>query len=276
MLSRHLKSTVLVLILASVLGGLLVGCVENFFLYFPSKYPQGNWDVSEVGFSIEDCFLNTSDGVKIHAWFVPQAGAKATILWFHGNGGNISGRLEHLKIMRELLNVNIFAVDYRGYGRSEGSPSEKGLYLDAEAAYNYLLSRSDVSKNSIYIYGQSLGAAVAAYLAHKGFGAGTILEAGFSSLLDAAADVYPWMPARYITRERYDSVERIPQIKQPVLIIHGTEDDIVLVKHAHKLYQAASEPKELLILQGVGHNDVYLTGGNEFWGKLKEFIGDKK
>ena len=256
----------------SVLAGvLLMGCVEDYFLYFPARYPEGNWDVQSAGFPVQDCYFLAEDGVKLHGWFIPRQGAEAVVLWFHGNAGNISHRLDKLAMMRHLLPVDIFVFDYRGYGRSVGKPSEKGLYNDARAAYDYLLSRGR-TPGEIYLYGQSLGAAVAAFLAAEKPAAGLVMEAAFSRLLDVAADLYPWLPARFITRERYDSLKRMPRIKMPLLIVHGAGDKIVAPRHSRRLYEAANEPKELLILPDGGHNDLHNSGGRSYWNKLRQFL----
>lgn len=252
---------------------LSMGCLENHFLYFPYKYPQGRWEeVTKLNFPVDDCSFTSSDNIKLHGWFAPFPNSQTCILWLHGNAGNVSHRLEHLRLMRQMLKVNIFIIDYRGYGRSQGKPSETGLYEDALAAYRYLSGRAEISQEKIYIYGQSLGAAVAVFLAEKEKAAGLILEAPFSSLMDAAADIYPWLPVRLFTKERYASINRIGALKIPILIIHGLEDDIIAAEHSRRLYRAAPEPKELLLIKRAGHNDLYYLGGQKYWDKLKEFI----
>ncbi len=272
---KNLRNVVLVIgvlaVAIVVLGLGTMGCIERFFIYLPAKYPEGYWDTKGLDFPVEDVYFQTADGVKLHGFFSPYPGAGTTLLMFHGNAGNITHRLDKLRILREL-EINLFIIDYRGYGRSEGSPTEQGLYQDSEAAYRYLLTREDVTPARIYIYGHSLGAAVAIYLADQGQGAGVIAEAGFSSLLDAAASIYPWLPAKYLTKERYDSLGRVPHLKAPILIIYPDKDEIIPPSQSEKLYQAAAEPKEFLVVKGADHNNTYLAGGEEYLQKIKNFL----
>ncbi len=248
-----------------------MGCLENSFIYFPVKFPDGDWNIEQQGFPVEDCFFQTGDNLRLHGFFSPYPKAETTLLWFHGNGGNIGHRLEHLRILRELK-VNIFIFDYRGYGKSQGSPCEQGLYRDSEAAYNYLLSRKEVNPARIYLYGQSLGASQAIYLASQGKGAGVIAEAGFTNLPDIGVDLYPWLPARLLTTERYDSLKRISGLKMPVLIIYGDQDEIIPIRHSQRLYEAAPKPKTLLVIKGARHNDIYQAGTGQYLAAIKKFI----
>lgn len=258
-----LKSIILLTVLLFTMG-----CLENYFIYFPK--PVDSYETANIDF-IEDCVFNCRDKTRLHGWYSPKEGAKSTILWFHGNAGNMNNRLEQFILMRRLLNANIFLFDYRGYGKSAGTPSEKGLYSDALAAYEFLINQKGIAPDTIYLYGQSLGAAVAAHLAHSGAGAGLILEAPFSSLLEIGSDLYPWLPAKFVTKERYDTKSRIGEIKQPILIIHGAEDNLVPLIHAQRL-KAASKNAELLILKGAGHSNLYLLEFKEFWEKFEKFI----
>lgn len=214
--------------------------------------------------------LTTDDGLKLHGWWLPVADARGTLLFCHGNAGNISHRLESLAIFHNLgLNVLIF--DYRGYGRSQGSPGEDGLYRDAQAAWDYLLAVRGLEPGRIVIFGRSLGAAVAAHLASRQKPGALILESAFTSAPDMAADLYPWLPARWLTRLRYATLAYLGSVAAPVLVIHSPHDEIVPFKHGQRLYQAAREPKGFVELRG-DHNNGFLVSGPAYREKLAAFL----
>ena len=271
--------------------------LERSFIYFPERELIG--DPAEFGLAFDDAYFTAGDGVRLHGWFVPGAGGSveqlnngtappseavplfqgsnvpavpATWLWFHGNAGNTSDRLENLRLLHDELGVNVFIFDYRGYGRSEGSPSEHGTYRDAEAALAYLLSRSDVEPERIVYFGRSLGSAVAVELATRRPPFALILESPFTSMADLARHHYRLLPATSLIRTRYDSLSKIGKVRAPLLVLHGDQDDIVPFEAGKRLFEAASEPKRFYTIHGAGHNDTYIVGGREYFRALREFV----
>ncbi|MFM6324037.1 MAG: alpha/beta hydrolase, partial [Microcystis panniformis] len=216
-----------------------------------------------IGLSFEDLQLTTKDNVNLSAWFVPAKDnnslGKGVILFCHGNGGNISNRLSYLPIFRDL-GLATFLFDYRGYGKSTGQTSEEGTYQDVEAAWQYLTQERKIPPQKIIIYGESLGGAIASYIAQttaqqnpQSTPAGLILASTFTSISDRAAELYPFLPIRLLSRFSYNSIERLPKLKIPVLIIHSTEDEIIPFHHGEKNFQVANSPKKLIKLRG-DHN----------------------
>ncbi|MEO1249772.1 MAG: alpha/beta hydrolase, partial [Pseudomonadota bacterium] len=210
------------------------------------------------------------DGVTLDAWFVPAPDARGTLLFFHGNAGNISHRLESVRIFHELgLSTLIF--DYRGYGQSEGTPSEQGTYTDALAAWRHLTEERAIPPSKIILFGRSMGAAVAAYLADQHTPAGLILESGFTSVPDMAAQIYPWLPVRLLARIGYPTAEYVSGVESPILIAHSPGDEIVPYTHGLALFEQANEPKSFLEMTG-GHNDGFLVTGDPYVDGLDAFF----
>ncbi len=240
---------------------------EHKSLYFPDReieiFP------SEVGLQYEDVYLSTKDGVKLNAWFIPSKGSRYTLLFSHGNAGNISHRIEKILILKSL-DFNIFIFDYRGYGKSGGRPSEKGLYRDIEASYDYLISKKRISPDSIILYGESLGGAVAIDLALREKVKAIITESTFTSTADVAKTVYPLFPTYFIS-SRFDSLKKIKDIEIPKLIMHSKNDDIIPFSHSLRLYNNAPEPKKHIELKG-DHNNSYMDSKDRFVSGLREFI----
>ena len=222
-----------------------------------------------------DVWLTTTDGVRLHGWFFQTSSppAVATIIYLHGNGGNIS----NVGWVGERLSskgFNVLLLDYRGYGRSEGSvDSEHGLYADADAAYQYVTKTLGVRPEEVVLFGQSLGTAVAADLASRKQCAALILESGFSSASDLAATVLPLLPRRlhFLARNRFESAQKLSRVKCPVLITHGDPDGTIPTEHGHRLFAAANEPKKLLIFPGAGHN-VFGSQGSEYLDLIAAFV----
>ena len=224
----------------------------------------------QVGLAYESIFLVTADHVKLHAWFVPAPDAPATVLFCHGNAGNISHRLDSLAIFHRL-GVNTLIFDYRGYGQSEGSVSEEGLYRDAEAALRYLEEVRQIPLHDIVFFGRSLGGSVAAWLAARYPPAGLIIESSFTSAPDMAAELYPLLPTRWLTRLQYNTREYLKNVTSPVLIVHSVDDEIIPFRHGQKLYEAAREPKRLLEIRG-DHNGGFLITGKRYEQGLQDFL----
>jgi uncharacterized protein len=243
--------------------------IERYFIYFPERGQIAT--PADVGLEFEDVRFRTADGVGLHGWLVPGQGDLA-LLWFHGNAGNVSHRVELLRELHEELGITAFIVEYRGYGTSEGRPSEQGLYLDAEAALDALSERTGLPADRIVLLGQSLGAAVSVELATRRQPAGLILESAFTSVREMARHHYPWLPAAGLVRTRFDSLSKLGEITAPVLVVHGDRDEIAPLRMGEALYAAAPEPKRLQVIRGAGHNDLDIVGRNEYFGALRDFL----
>ncbi len=260
----------LLLVATAVYAGLvlLLFAFQGRFVFFPTG------DMGEtpavLGLAYENVRFPASDGVTLHGWYVPGDPGAPTLLFFHGNAGNISHRLESLEIFHRL-GLNTLIVDYRGYGRSEGRPSEAGTYRDAEAAWRYLRTTRGLAGKEIVIFGRSLGGAVAAWLATKVDPAALIVESVFTSVPDMAARLYPFLPVRLLARIHYDTESRIARVDCPVLIAHSRDDEIVPFEHARRLYAAAREPKSLLEMRGR-HNDGFVVSGEQYLSGLETFL----
>lgn len=268
---RRVLSRLLVfgLVLLLLLGIIRTGMIEHHFIYFPLR--EIETDPSNLGLPFDEVYFVTQDGVRLHGWFVPGERAM-TWLWFHGNAGNIGHRVENLALLHQELGVSIFLFDYRGYGRSEGKPSEKGIYLDAEAALAYLHAREDVHEDRMIYFGRSLGAAVAIELATRHPPAVLILESPFPSVPYIARRHYPFLPVWPLLRTRYDSLPKMKRIDVPLLVVHGDKDDIVPLEAGQKLFDAAGGDKTFYTIRGAGHNDTYLVGGQSYFDELRRFI----
>lgn len=241
--------------------------IERKSIFFPMR--QIEYTPKDIGLIYKEVFFKAEDGVELNGWLIPAKGTKGTILFLHGNAGNISHRFEKLQIFHDL-NLNVFIFDYRGYGKSKGSPSEKGLYLDAKAAYDYLVSKEGIRKEEIILFGESLGGAVAIDLASKKKVKAIIVESAFSSAKDMAKRIYPFIPSFFITSD-FNSVKKIKNIQVPKLIIHSVDDEIVPFDLGRKLFEAAPPPKEFLKIRG-GHNTGFLNSEAQFKKGIDSFI----
>ena len=225
-----------------------------------------------IGLEYETVTLTTEDGVSLGAWFIPHTAARGTLLFLHGNAGNISHRLDSLRLFHELgLAVLIF--DYRGYGESGGTPSEAGTYRDAMAAWRYLTGQRKIAAERIVLFGRSLGAGIAAELATRTRPGALIMESAFTSVPDMAAELYPWLPVRLLSRYRYDAREQLARINCPLLVAHSRDDEIIPFAHGQRLFEHAREPKQFLELRG-GHNDGFLVTGQGYSDALERFLSD--
>jgi uncharacterized protein len=249
----------------------LMACrIEDRFIYHPSK------DIvqtpREVGLPFEDLYFSTSDGVRLNGWFIPHAGARATVVWFHGNAGNIGHRVDNIKLLHDKIRVNIFIFDYRGYGRSAGLASEEGLYRDSVAALMLVQNRLGVDAKNLILFGQSLGAAVATEMARRFRCQGLILEAPFTSIGDMAKTILPFLPIGLLLQTKFEVVEKIATINVPLLVLHGDRDDVVPFAQGRKVFSAAPAPKEFYTIAGATHNDTYRVGGDAYFERLRVFI----
>ncbi len=269
---RMFSSLLFIFISVWVLLTLLLYLFQSHYIYQP--YKSLNTTPADINIDYKEISLKTSDGLALHGWWLPNAEAKYTLLFLHGNAGNISHRLHSLKLFHQL-GLSVFIIDYRGYGNSEGKPGEKGTYLDADAAWQYLVNELKVDSNKIIIFGRSLGGAVASWLAAQYNAAAVILESTFTSVADMGQHYYPYLPIKYINYIKYDSLNRIEQINSPLLIVHSREDEIIPFKFAEALYSKAKEPKQFLEIAG-DHNygyqesvDVYSRGLQLFFQSLE-------
>ena len=225
-----------------------------------------------AGLEFQDLFFTTADGVRLNGWFIPHPEARATMVWFHGNAGNISHRVENIKLLYDKVKINIFIFDYRGYGRSGGSVSEEGTYRDGAAALDFVKKQLRVDAKNLIIFGRSLGAAVAAEMALRFESRGLILETPFMSIREMAKTVFPILPIGPLLQTRYDVVEKVGKIKVPLLVLHGDRDDVVPYEQGKKVFAAAGEPKEFYTIGGATHNDTYLVGGDAYFQRLRSFV----
>ena len=243
---------------------------EHSRVYHPTRQLEASG--AELGRAFEDIFFKTTDGIELNGWFFPADSgsprAKMAFLNCHGNGGNISHRLG---LYRTLLQTGaaVFTFDYRGYGRSQGRPSEEGTYLDAQAAYHWLRQKGYAGK-SVIVYGESLGGGIASELCLREETGGLILQSTFTSLADIGSELYPWLPVRWIGRIKYDTRSKLPRLKIPILVMHSRDDGFIGFRHSEENFAAANEPKFSCELQGA-HNDPAWEAP-EFGGAIEKFL----
>jgi hypothetical protein len=263
-----------IVITALLLGyGMLVAFVylrQAKMLYFPSRQIEAS--PADIGLPYDEITLRTADGLRLSAWYVPAENAKGFLIFCHGNAGNISHRLDSMRIFHDL-DLNVLIFDYRGYGRSEGEPTEKGTYLDAEAAYDFLVNTQGAAPSRIIIFGRSLGSAVAAELAMRRSAGALIIESGFTSVPDLGKKLFPHMPVRLISRFHYATVEKVGRLGLPKLFIHSPDDEIIPYEQGRKLFEGAAGPKEFLAIRG-DHNEGFLLSGDIYIGGLRRFISE--
>lgn len=252
-------------IAAACAAGLLF-ILARWALYHPSKYPVGDWDAQRlVGAS--DAWIETSDGVKIHGWWVQRDGSPWATLFLHGNAGNIAYRASHIQEI-VAAGSSMLMLDYRGYGKSGGSPSEQGLYRDSEAGFIYLLGKG-YRPEQIIIHGESLGSAVAIDLASRRPCAALVLEAPFTSASDVAGTVLPFVGPLLI--RSYNSLPKIRWIRVPKFFMHGDRDEVIPLRLGQELFAAAQGTKTFWIIPGAGHNNILETTGSEYRRRLAAF-----
>ena len=225
------------------------------YVYFPDlPSRQVEATPADIGLAFQALALRTADGEALAGWFIPAPAARGTLLYLHGNGGNIGHRLDQIEVFHRL-GLNVLIIDYRGYGASSGKPSEEGTYQDALAAWNYLTQEKRLAPERVIVFGESLGGSVAAWLAARQPPAGLVIYASFTSVPEMAQALYPMFPASRLARYRYDTRAALRGVNCPVLILHSPEDEIIPFSHGQALLAAAREPKRLVELRG-GHNDA--------------------
>jgi hypothetical protein len=227
--------------------------LEETFIFFPLRYPEGDWEPEWL--SLEDAWFSSPDGLRLHGWYAGHEDPRAVILFCHGNAGNVTHRAETLRSLHEFVGASVLIFDYRGYGRSEGKPDEEGILADARAARAWLAERAGVAEQDVVVMGRSVGGAVAVDLAAKDGARALVLESTFTSVPDLAAYHYPWLPVRLVLRTRFDSLSIIRDYHGPLLQSHGDADTIVPYRFGRRLFDAANEPKQLFTIPGGDHND---------------------
>jgi uncharacterized protein len=227
---------------------------------------------ADIGLDYEGLRIATADGEELDAWFVPAQRERAVLLFFHGNAGNISHRLDSLRIFHGL-GLSVLIIDYRGYGRSTGRPSEAGTYEDARAAWRHLVEERGIPPGRIVVFGRSLGAAVAAWLAAREAPAGLIVESAFRSVPQLAAEIYWFLPVRRLARLEYPVERLVGQVDAPVLVVHSRDDEIIPLAHGQALHAAAGPRARLLELEG-DHNTAFLLSGRHYVDGLAGFLSD--
>lgn len=254
---------------------MLLRWFEESNLYFPDKQLVAT--PAQVKLPFENVWMTTSDGVRIHGWFIPtkHRGPDApTLLFCHGNAGNISHRLDKAGRLT-AAGANVFLFDYRGYGQSQGRPSEKGTYRDAEAAYRYLTEEKKISAQRIIVHGESLGGGIAVETALHHPVAGLILESAFTSTHDMAKRVFPFLPTRWMVQYKYDNLSKVSRLSVPSLVLHSPQDEIVPFEMGKQLYEAARGPKWLVELTG-DHNEGYIDSGKIYSQGVETFLNRVK
>jgi fermentation-respiration switch protein FrsA (DUF1100 family) len=224
---------------------------------------------TDIGMGYQDASIETSDGVTLHGWFIPGRSSRV-LLFFHGNAGNISHRLESIAQFHSL-GMSVFIIDYRGYGRSEGRPTEKGIYRDADAAWRHLVERRGVAASDIVVFGRSLGASVASRLAMRHQPLALIVESSFTSVPDIAQELYPWLPVHWLTRLKHATRDHVKSVRCPVLVVHSRDDEIIPFHHAEEIFASANEPRTLLAIRG-SHNDAFLRNERAYLDGIRAFL----
>jgi hypothetical protein len=247
----------------------LLLALENALVFHPVRAEQ-DWLPPPNG-QVQDLALHTSDGTNIHAWWCPKANANGAVLYCHGNAGNLSHRGHGIARWQEHMKTSVLIFDYPGYGRSDGKPSEAGCYAAGRSAYEWLRDDAGIRPERIIIYGGSLGGGVAVELARERPHRALVLVSPFTSLPDMAQKLYPWLPARWLVRNRFENLAKIGQCKGPVFIGHGDRDSLVPFAQGQKLFEAANEPKEFFRLAGSDHNDA---PGPDFYERLSAFLAE--
>ena len=271
-LRRRASSLLTSIIIGYVLVLALVRIFESRLILFPN-YPgrlAGDWNPR--GLPVEDVWLTSSDGTRLHAWWIPNEKAKFTFLAFHGNAGNIADRATVYEFLRDTP-ASIFALEYRGYGRSEGKPSEAGFYRDAEVAFVYLVNIRGKDPKTIVSFGQSLGTAVAAHLAAQHEVAGVVLEAPFLSAARVARRIFWFLPGTsLLVHSQFDTEEKLKGISAPILIVHCNQDPVLPFRLGLEVYDAARPPKDFLKINGYCHEEASVIAPTEYHAALQKFL----
>jgi fermentation-respiration switch protein FrsA (DUF1100 family) len=270
-MSTLLWCVVAVPVLVYVGWGLALLFLQPKLLYRPLR--EINFTPADLRLAFEEVAFPSRDGVRLSGWYIPRENARFTLLFCHGNGGNIMHLLDSLTFFHDL-GLNCFLFDYRGYGHSAGRPTEPGTYLDAQAAWDWLVREKQAAPEQIILLGRSLGGSIAAHLAGRVPAAGLVVESAFTSYPDIGARFYPYMPVRLFARFRYDTLAYLKSVHCPVLLIHSRDDELVPFEFGARLFEAAPEPKKFVEIRG-SHNDGFLVSARayqEAWARWLSFL----
>lgn len=258
--------------------------LEEKLIYRPAKFPKGEWDLSRYKFDsqsvqpqIQDCYIRTIDNVMLHGWYCkPVKDNKiiendAVLLWFHGNSGNLADQFALISQLIKL-EMDLFLIDYRGYGRSEGTPTEEGLYLDAHTAWDFLVYQKKIPETNVIIGGEGLGAAIAVDLACGVEPAGLIIQSGFTSMPDLISVSVPFVPS-FLVKTKMDSLQKVRTLRCPKLIIHSPADETIPYSFGMQLFEVSSEPREFYLVQNAKHSQILQVAGDSYLNKVMSFIG---
>ncbi|MGH7232776.1 MAG: alpha/beta hydrolase [Nitrospiraceae bacterium] len=243
--------------------------LDRMFVFHPSPWIDRDWaGVSRL--PLEEVRFRSADGVNLFGWYVESREHLGVLLWCHGNAGNIIHRLENCAQLYRA-GLSVFLFDYRGYGRSEGMPSEEGLYQDAFAAYGYLARTRGIRSDHLVLFGRSLGAAVAGTVASQRPAAGLILESPFPSVESVAKATFG-VPAHWLLQSRFRLIDRLRDIRVAILVIHGDRDDIIPIGLGRQVFDAAPSPKSFYVVQGADHNNTHIVGGKPYLLRFRSFV----
>jgi uncharacterized protein len=269
-----IQSIFFIIITTWLLLAILIYFFQPKLIFFPHRDIEST--PALISLDYEDLMLTTTDREEINAWWIPHPEARATLLFLHGNAGNISHRLDSINIFHQL-GLSVLIIDYRGYGKSTGKPSEQGTYIDAETAWDFLTKVKKLDSNNIIIFGRSLGGAIATGLADKRPAAALIIESSFTSIADIGKHYYPYLPTKLLARLKYPSIDRISNIKSPILIIHSADDELIPYTNGKQLFAEAlketTTEKSFLDIIG-GHNEGFLLSGKQYSDGINHFITD--
>jgi len=270
---------VLVVVVAAFLAYVvLMMFFEKSLIFFPTRYPDGDWDVDAVGRGsgcvVTDCYYESEDGTRLHSWWCRSDTSdpdRPVLLLFHGNAGNLSHRADLMLELATRIDAEVVLAGYRGYGRSQGTPSENGLYADARAAWSFVTGEHGVDPGRVVVFGKSLGGAVAVNLAEEREPGGLIVESSFTAIPDMAAHHYPFVP-KILVRTRMESLAKIGAIRCPLLVVHSRADEVVPFEMGRRLFEAAPQPKSFHVVEGAGHNETWLVGGLAYFEAIRGFV----
>lgn len=269
--SESLKFLLVLLIAAVSVYSLI--CIYLFLaqkrlIHIPTGELIG--DPLEHGMDFEEIVLATADDARLHGWFVPHSDSKYTVWMFAGNAGNMSYMLDAIRLIHDLK-LSVFIYDYRGFGNSTGNMTEQAMYSDTEAVWDYLTQTRQIPHDRIILHGRSLGTAMASWIAAKTEPAGLIIESGFTSIDDMAADLYKLFPTKLLLRWNYNNLERISKVRSPILIIHSPDDELTPYSHALQLLETASDNTDFLQISG-DHLNGFLTSGDVYTDGIAAFV----
>lgn len=246
--------------------------LDQMFVFHPAPWIDRDWRaISRL--PLEEIWFQSGDGTKLFGWYLESTQPRGVLLWCHGNAGNIIHRLENMALLYRA-GISMLIFDYRGFGRSAGKPFEEGLYQDAFAAYGYLARTRGIRSDHIVLFGRSLGAAVAGAVASQRPIGGLILEGPFPSVESLAKAQLYGLPAHWLLSSRFRLIDRLRDVRAPILVLHGDRDTIVPIAFGRQVYEAAPEPKSFYVIEGADHNDTHIAGGKAYVQRLKRFIED--